>query len=280
MNTVSALEIAGIARELLFSGDTDESLRVFGGVFHSSTGDLRSRLVLEMPEFFMGGTGATLPSVTIDGMASGWFDLISQTSISERIGLFGLAVTVMPERMLEIGRARGGGTVILNAARRFSGCKHFVSLDPNCKGEHYLNEKLRGLLIEDGVKLIDGFSPQENRNALSLAGGTFDFVFIDGDHSFESCLRDLRGVLDVLSDSGYVVLHDANYPGVQDAVNEVLKVPGLVDCGFICRDRNTSCQNQVYRGRPVIWGGLRLLRKGRSEGLVSSLLAKFGFARN
>ena len=104
----------------------------------------------------------------------------------------------------------------------------------------------------------------------------FDFVFIDGDHSFESCLRDLQGVTDVVVDNGYVLLHDGNYPGVQDAVGEVLKSGGWVDCGMIGRDRNESEINHMYRGRPVVWGGLRLLRRVVSRSRVSSILSRLG----
>jgi hypothetical protein len=75
-------------------------------------------------------------------------------------------------------------------------------------------------------------------------------------------LADLKGVFPALNTNAYIVLHDANYPGVSDAVADFVSTSGITDCGKIGRDRNESQKNQTYRGKPVIWGGLHLLYHG------------------
>ena len=45
----------------------------------------------------------------------------------------------------------------------------------------------------------------------------FDLVFIDGDHSEEAVLADLRRTLPLLRRGGLVVLHDTNLDGVRRA---------------------------------------------------------------
>ena len=53
-----------------------------------------------------------------------------------------------------------------------------------------------------------------------LAGG-LDWVYIDGDHTFEGCLADLHGCLKVLKDDALILGDDfGNKPGVERAVIE------------------------------------------------------------
>lgn len=45
---------------------------------------------------------------------------------------------------------------------------------------------------------------EEARNA----GEKFDFIFVDGDHSYKSALDDINGALSVLSEEGAIAVHD------------------------------------------------------------------------
>lgn len=54
----------------------------------------------------------------------------------------------------------------------------------------------------------------------------FDLIFIDGDHSYEGCLNDLKDYVPFLETGGYLVMHDYNsplHPGVTKAVDEIIK---------------------------------------------------------
>lgn len=50
-----------------------------------------------------------------------------------------------------------------------------------------------------------------------------DFLFIDADHSYESCLADIKAWLPFMRDQGVICGHDYNslFPGVKQAVHEV-----------------------------------------------------------
>lgn len=51
--------------------------------------------------------------------------------------------------------------------------------------------------------------------------GGLDFVFVDGDHSYEGCLADIRAWLPLVRDGGVIAGHDYDWPGVRRAVDEV-----------------------------------------------------------
>lgn len=59
----------------------------------------------------------------------------------------------------------------------------------------------------------------------------FDLMFIDGDHTYEGCLRDFSDYYPMLEKGGFIIAHDYNsplHPGVSIAVHEfVEKNPDL-----------------------------------------------------
>ncbi|MGV2336601.1 MAG UNVERIFIED_CONTAM: class I SAM-dependent methyltransferase [Planctomycetaceae bacterium] len=135
-------------------------------VFRAAHANDRYSLVHEYPEFFQGGNHDNCPN-TPEYLASAELTLISQTSTTERAGLFGLSQAVKPLRSLEIGRARGGSTWILASGCLATEGARFVSIDPNERGgEHFLNEKLRQKLVNQGVVLHDVASPNGIADAL------------------------------------------------------------------------------------------------------------------
>lgn len=48
----------------------------------------------------------------------------------------------------------------------------------------------------------------------------FDFVFIDADHGYEGCLRDIKAWAPKVKKGGYVIGHDIHFPTVEKAVTE------------------------------------------------------------
>lgn len=57
---------------------------------------------------------------------------------------------------------------------------------------------------------------------LDAIGKKFDFIFIDGDHSYEGCKSDIKGCLKLLDPGGVISGHDfsSSFPGVVRAVKE------------------------------------------------------------
>lgn len=49
---------------------------------------------------------------------------------------------------------------------------------------------------------------------------SLDFVFIDADHGYEGCLRDIREWYPLIKKGGYIIGHDIHFPTVKQAVTE------------------------------------------------------------
>lgn len=69
----------------------------------------------------------------------------------------------------------------------------------------------------------------ESREFFKINTDLFDWVYIDGDHSFEGCLFDLRNSLKILKSGGSIFGDDyGNKVGVVKAVNTFIEETGLV----------------------------------------------------
>jgi len=59
--------------------------------------------------------------------------------------------------------------------------------------------------------------------AAQVKDGSLDFVFIDGDHTYEACKRDIIAWLPKVKEGGWITGHDYHeFPGVKKAVDELL----------------------------------------------------------
>lgn len=134
--------------------------------------------------------------------------------------------------VVEIGGFEGVNTVILSKAMRKDG-KTF-GIDPFFKGGLGLSyhkmiaeTHLKRNKVRDHVFLIEKFS----FDAISDIPAKVDFIFIDGDHSWEGISKDWPLYADKLNHGGIMALHDtsvidADGGYVQDSVryyNEVIR---------------------------------------------------------
>ena len=70
----------------------------------------------------------------------------------------------------------------------------------------------------DKVKFLKGFSVEM---AKKVKDGSLDFVYLDGDHSYEGCRNDIHAWLPKLKLGGIMAFHDYNdIYGVRAAVDE------------------------------------------------------------
>lgn len=76
----------------------------------------------------------------------------------------------------------------------------------------YCEKNKRGNIIKDysvnAAECIDDIS--------------LDFVFIDGDHSYEGVKKDISAWLPKIKKDGYIIGHDIHFDGVKRAVTELL----------------------------------------------------------
>ena len=141
------------------------------------------------------------------------------------ISLFSLAVSINATNIIEIGRFKGFSTYCLASALRFLDIgwqeprqnkqrpdvdypafeqprpRQLLSIDPNPTAEAAALIARAGL--SKYVVCIDQTSDA------CVVDATADLLFIDGDHSYEGCKRDvLRYVAKNLRPGGYLFLHD------------------------------------------------------------------------
>ncbi|MCA9946212.1 MAG: class I SAM-dependent methyltransferase [Ardenticatenaceae bacterium] len=177
-------------------------------------------------------------------------------SRAERLLLYTLIFTLRPSRYLEIGTFQGGSALVVNAALdALNSQTPLICVDPewNVAPEDWQK-------IEHRATFIEGYSPAILPKAEEAAGGKFDFVLIDGDHSYEGVLRDARGVLPHLAPNAYLLFHDSFFTNVARGLNQFANENAnqLVDFGSLTREVTVEAHEE--KGA-IQWGGLRLMQR-------------------
>jgi predicted O-methyltransferase YrrM/SAM-dependent methyltransferase len=178
-------------------------------------------------------------------------------SPQERVLLYGVTFGLAPRRYLEIGTCRGGSAVVVAAAMDDLNNGRAFGVDPQANISPQILQQ-----IKHRFTLVQGSSPQALKRAAELAGGRFDLILVDGDHSRAATLADLDGVLSVAEPGAVILVHDAYNDAVDRAVADYLASQNgrVIDGGILATSRNSV----VEADGPRDWGGLRLLRVSAS----------------
>lgn len=171
-------------------------------------------------------------------------------SLAERAALFATVVNLRPSRCLEIGTYLGGSAVVIVAALDAIDRGRLVCLDPRPEITPEVWERTGHRTV-----LVPRASPEAIEDAVRAAGGLFDFVFIDGMHSYEAVAADLRGLEGALRPGALLLLHDVFHEGVLRAADERAQALGYSDLGWLTQ-RPTMPDPP---GEPI-FNGMRLLR--------------------
>ena len=123
-----------------------------------------------------------------------------------------------PKRIVEIG-VYGGGSVALVCLGAVNPPALIELIDNESYGSSLaeVSERLRKIAPECLIVAI----PEDSQRLAELpvpAEGRFDLVSIDGDHRVGPCYHDLRITLPHLTQDGHILVDDARYPWVRDAV--------------------------------------------------------------
>jgi predicted O-methyltransferase YrrM len=191
----------------------------------------------------------------------------AQLTSSERLMLFTLIYSLRPQRYLEIGTFEGGSALIVAAAMdaaSIPGTMACVDIRPKVDPKNWD-------LIKHRASMVLGDAAQVLPEAQKVAGGPFDFVFIDGDHKEASVVRDATKVLRVLAPQGYVLFHDGFNPGVKRGVETVLEMDrsSWIDYGTITREYTEA----NHDGRLEPFCGFRFIQH-RSGDLLGRMIWK------
>lgn len=166
-----------------------------------------------------------------------WHDTPFPFSKSEHWGRFGIlgvlghmVLQTLPNtHILEIGT--GESSIYLTELarrmnRKFYGCDF-------AQGKIYNPSTVSGYLHEDRILVRQGNIPLEYKNyQATMFIGTSDaffkelefpsigLAFIDGEHKFEQVKKDFDNTFNLLSDDGYIFLHDTYPPEESYVLNE------------------------------------------------------------
>lgn len=104
--------------------------------------------------------------------------------------------------IVEIGRYNGGSAVLMACANEVV---QIYSIDIEPQDDDFLRNVLAKENIGGNLNLIVG----DSQNSKYPEIGNFDVLFIDGDHTYEGCTRDLENWYPDLEPGGHLLLHDS-----------------------------------------------------------------------
>lgn len=130
-------------------------------------------------------------------------------------------------RMIEIGSYIGESTTIF--AKHF---KEVVSVDPYIDG-YDLNDaactfapfdKVYGEFLKNTLHIpnIKSIRETSDKAVEILKGQQWDFVYIDGIHTFEGVSADINNYMPLISNGGFISGHDYNWGNVRHAIGQLL----------------------------------------------------------
>ena len=186
----------------------------------------------------LSGVGSRLASARMQWQRSRLLSLDLSSGLGDSAWLLhGLVRALKPERVVEIGSARGASTCYIAQALRENGAGRLRAIDPHVKtewnDEHSVDSydqlvgNLRALRLEAYVEVIREFS----HDVAPRWKDPIDLLFIDGDHSFEGVERDWKLFSPFVREFGFIVFHDTLWDRRPDPrwAREDMGVPSFVD---------------------------------------------------
>lgn len=135
--------------------------------------------------------------------------------------------------MLEIGCYAGESTEVW--------CKRFnnvIAIDPWLSGKGYDSNDIASKNMSNGIEKQFDNRMKSYKNIIkiknfsynvcnSIEDNSLDFVYIDGEHTYDGVMRDIELFLPKIKTGGYIGGHDykPKWVGVVNAVNEKLGIP-------------------------------------------------------
>jgi predicted O-methyltransferase YrrM len=160
-----------------------------------------------------------------------------------------------PQSVLEIGTAKGGSFYIWS--RYLDSVEELVSLDlPGGRfGGGYTEQKtklFRKFAPSKQMHFVrdDSHQPDTYSKVSEHVEDRFDFLFIDGDHTYEGVKQDFEMYSQLVSDGGIIALHDiVSHPDNKDVVERRRQsVPGLEERHLSWGEGHPDCNvDQFWR---------------------------------
>ena len=113
-----------------------------------------------------------------------------------------------PERIMEIGMDKGGTMALWSQIADADACLIGLDIKIGTGVEALIKSKLK---VSQTLLLIESDShaaAAKQRVLEALGGNQLDFLFIDGDHSYEGVKQDLENFSSLVRPGGLIALHD------------------------------------------------------------------------
>ena len=132
---------------------------------------------------------------------------------------------------LEIGIYAGGTIKFMkdnSQNSNFTGIDLFEDFKPSNDNTHFWKNYSQAMVWEalgkDRVTLFKGFSVQ-CLEELKVKGKMFDFIFIDGNHTYKATKDDFKASLPLIKKNGYVAFHNCS-PGASEEDKYYIRLDG------------------------------------------------------
>lgn len=169
---------------------------------------------------------------------------VAHLAMRERVFLYSLVYSLGPQWSLEIGTFKGGSAEIISGALDDLGLGgKLITIDP------YPEQiSIDWSCISHNVSSRRGFFPQDIQKALPPMDEKFDFVFVDGNHSYDGVSADLHALGGIMQPGACVLLHDAYHSGVDQAIRDALAAGLFSNGGRVGRVLNDLDPSADYGG--------------------------------
>lgn len=177
-----------------------------------------------------------IPSVPSYAPATAHFHGVDNGALSspaDRAFYYHLIRLIKPKFGLEIGTFKAGTTEVLASAMQANGTGLLVTIDP------FGADRVPPIMEQWPKSLQEyvSFSPSTSMDFFIALDGNpveFDFVFVDGNHTYEFVTFDLNMSARWLAPGGIIILDDYDQPGVFHAAKEFLAAnPGWEEVGGV-----------------------------------------------
>ena len=138
-------------------------------------------------------------------------------------------------QMLEIGSYLGESTYIFLESKRFNSITCLDMWASGYDDNDSSSSKMEGiekefdLLVENSNGIIKKIKNSSENIDNLFENKSFDFIYIDGNHTYDWVKQDIEKSLTKLKNGGFIAGHDYNWPEVQKAVSDTI---GSIDCFF------------------------------------------------
>lgn len=133
--------------------------------------------------------------------------------------LYSLIRITTPEIVIEIGTANGNSAIAIGQALEDNGIGKLYAIDPD--EQELVTLAIKKAKLQKRIEYVIDYS----FNAIpSLHLNYVDFVFIDGNHSYENVVTDFNLVKNLIRPGGIIVFHDTIFhPGPRRLIQELQK---------------------------------------------------------